>query len=129
MIDDYRDLVLSTEIQILNHLLASRDPIEYKFQFTELKTLYDEIIDIQANNLEPVIQALWNKYPIVYGQLREHQHSNPRMLLKVAKQGKARIYTFNTLMVHLGKMADDGHPLSQLIDGVIHDMRVIKGRL
>lgn len=129
MIDGYRDLVLSTEIQILNHVLATKQRIEYKFQFVELHKLYDEIIDIHSNNYEPVIQSLWDKYPIVYGSLKEHQHSNFNALLAVAKKGKARIYVFNQLMVHLGRVADDGKPLDVILDSIIHNMRMIKGRL
>lgn len=133
MIDEYRDLVLETEIQILNHALVgmyeAKEVVAYKFQFAELKTLLEEIVDIHTNNFEPVIQALLDKYPIVYGRLRVCPHSNLKMLLAVAKKGKARIYVFNQLTVHLGRVSDDGKPLEVILDKIIADMRMIKGVL
>lgn len=133
MMDDYRDLVLQTEIKILNHLLDDKyninDVKDYKFQRPELKPLFDEIIDIHANNHEPVIQALWDKYPIVYGSLTPRTHSDIKKVLAVAKLGKARIYTYNKMVEHLGMIATTGYPLEVTIDNIIHDMKTIKGAL
>ena len=133
MIDDYRDLVLETEIQILSHALVNKYNLEevkeYKFQRPELIPLFEEIRDIQANNYEPVIEALWDKYPIVYGRLNPHTHNSPRSLMEVAKLGKARIYTYDQLMLFLARVADEYKPLEVTLDAIIHNMRMIKGRL
>lgn len=133
MIDDYRDLVLETEINILNHALVDKYNLEevkgYRFQRPELKPLLEEIQDIQVNNYEPVIQALWDKYPIVYGRLRVHHHSNINALLKVAIRCKGRIYLYNKVTTHLANIATDTKPLEVLIDKMIAELRTVRGAL
>lgn len=133
MIDNYRDLVLETEIQILNHALVDKYHLEevkgYKFQRPELKPLFEEIQDIQANNYEPVIQALWDKYPIVYGRLIVQQHSNIKAVLSVARRCKARIYLYDKVTTHLANIATDTQPLEVVIDKMIADLRTVRGAL
>jgi len=133
MIDEYRDLVLETEIQILNHALVDKFCLEevkaYKFQRPELKPILDEIQDIQNNNYEPVIQALWDKHPVIYGRLKTHKHSDILKLLSVAKLGKARIYTYNKLVEHLAYVATDTRPLAAILLKIITDMKIVRGAL
>ncbi len=133
MIDDYRDLVLTAEIQILNHALVDKYHLEevegYKFQRPELKPLLAEIQGIHANNYELVIQALWDKYPTVYGRLEEHAHSDIKKLLSVAKLGKARIYTYNKLLEHIAWVATDTRPLASILLKIITDMKIVRGAL
>jgi len=133
MIDNYRDLVLETEIQILSHALAdkynSNDVKDYKFQRPELKPILDEIQDIHVNNYEPVIQALWDKYPIVYGRLIVHHHNNIKTLLRVAIRCKARIYLYNKVTTHLANIATDTKPLEVVIDKMIAELRTVRGAL
>ncbi len=133
MIDDYRDLVLETEINILSHALVDRYHLEdvkgYKFQRSELKPLFEEIQDLQVHNHEPVIQALWDKYPVVYGRLNSHSHSNIKALLKVAIQSKGRIYLYDKVSTYLASIATDTKPLGVQIDGMITDLRTVRGVL
>lgn len=133
MIDEYRDLVLKTEIYILNHALVDKYHLEelkgYKFQRPELLPLFEEIQDIQANNYEPVIQALWDKYPVVYGRLIVQQHSNINALLKVAIRCKGRIYLYDKVTRHLANIASDTKPLEVVIDNMIAELKTVRGAL
>jgi len=133
MIDAYRDIVLNTEIQILSHALASKDCIEqvknYKFQNKGLKDIMYDIRDIQDNNYQPVVQVLWDKYPMIYGILQVKEHSNVKTLLNVATKTKARIYTYDRLMIHLGHVAGTYTPLVDILGEAIHDLKTVRGAL
>ena len=132
MIDEYRSLVLSIEIQILSHALASKNCREqvknYKFQNTGLKDIMSEIKDSQDNHYEPAIQALWDKYPIIYGTLQVKEHSNIKMVLNVGTKAKARIYIYDKFMIHLGHVAGTYTPLVDILGEAIHDLKTVRGR-